>query len=224
MNFYLTWTWVSVYSGSGDHSDSLLLWAFCLRFFTDWLWFSHYSRSAFLNRPKGGISSYVSLFRMPLWSILYNSYDWCKWSKACSEGFWVRIVRYRLSGIVDGTLALCDFWRIAFQRVNAIILSSRPISNPICHRLILSGLVCKPSPAEANPIRSFGPIFPVGYHFKSSSLPSFRCYFLFLYKDFWYCLLASSAEVVFIFDSLSSSLALCPALSTGTSLLWVWNW
>lgn len=113
---------------------------------------------------------------MPLWSILSNSYDWCKWSKACSEGFWVRIVRYRLSGIVDGTLALCSFWRIAFQRVNAIILSSRPISNPICHRLILSG--CKPSPAEANPIRSFGPIFPVGYPFKSSSLPSFRCSFL----------------------------------------------
>lgn len=181
-------------------SAFLSLWLFCRSY---WLFFSHSSRSAFLNRPKGGISSYVSLFRMPLWSILSNSYDWCKWSKACSEGFWVRIVRYRLSGIVDGTLALCSFWRIAFQRVNAIILSSRPISNPICHRLILSG--CKPSPAEANPIRSFGPIFPVGYPFKSSSLPSFRCSFL----NFF--LTAYSPEVVFIFDSLSSSFALCPA-------------
>lgn len=30
--------------------------------------------------------SYIYLFHMPLWSILSNSYDWSKWSKACSEG------------------------------------------------------------------------------------------------------------------------------------------
>lgn len=147
-----------------------------------------------LNRPKVGIFSYVSLFRMPFWSILSNSYDWCKWSKACSEGLWVRIVRYRLSGIVDGTLALCSFWRIAFQRVNAIILSSRPIRNPICHRLILS--VHSVLSFRSAIVSSLGIRFNAFNSVSISSLPSCKAFGAIAFSFLNFLLTAHSEQVL----------------------------